>query len=151
MLLLFQTLPGTSLAPHYCPKQLSHASYLPQLPLPRDTVQPSPCRFIPQSHTSAETNCMPSSATSFASNIQDPALYQSPTLPNRPLSHQEMVQRWCQALAKMEAIRRIFEVAQQEFYDYASDIVEVIGQPTYLHFLAMYLAAMTPGTANTCQ
>lgn len=68
---------------------------------------------------------------------------QQPTLLDRPLTHLEMIERWCQALRKMEAARQTFEAAQQEFDDYASDIVEVVGQPTYSHFLDLYLAALT--------
>lgn len=42
----------------------------------------------------------------------------------------------------------MLEEAQAEFNDYASEIIEVIGQPTYSHFLAMYLAALAPNTSS---
>ena len=61
-----------------------------------------------------------------------------------------MIQRWCQALVKREAARQTFEAAQLEFDDYASDIIEVIGQPTHSYFVSMYLAALA-ANASTCQ
>ena len=59
-----------------------------------------------------------------------------------------MVQRWFESLEKKESARQTFEAAQQEFNDYASDIIEVIGQPTYLHFLSKYLGALTAKTST---
>ena len=61
-----------------------------------------------------------------------------------------MIEHWYQALLKREAARQRFEAVQEEFDDYASDIIEVIGQPTYLHFLALYLSALTANT-SACQ
>jgi len=69
---------------------------------------------------------------------------QSSTLrSDRPLSHQEMVERWSQTLGKMDAARRSFVAVQEEFDDYASDIIEIIGPQTYEYFYALYLRAVT--------
>ena len=62
------------------------------------------------------------------------------TVLDRPLSHQEMIQRWSQTLAKREAVRQKVDTAQQEFDGYASDVIEVIGQPTHAY---LYLAVLT--------
>ncbi|KIJ65255.1 hypothetical protein HYDPIDRAFT_27974 [Hydnomerulius pinastri MD-312] len=75
-------------------------------------------------------------------------LHQSSPSPGRPLSYTEMVQHWCKALAKREAIRRSFEEAQQEFCDHASDIIEVIGPTTHTHFHDMYVAALAPNARH---
>ena len=58
-----------------------------------------------------------------------------------------MIERWYQALLKREAMRQRFEAVQEEFDNYTSDIIKVIGQPTYLHFLALYLSALTANTS----
>ena len=59
-----------------------------------------------------------------------------------------MIQHWFQALAKREAARQTFEAAQLEFDDYASDIIEVIGQPTYSYFHTKYLTALTANVST---
>ncbi|KIJ10084.1 hypothetical protein PAXINDRAFT_16878 [Paxillus involutus ATCC 200175] len=69
-------------------------------------------------------------------------LYQLSAAPDRPLSYQEMIEHWCQALAKREIARRSLQEAQEEFSDYEDNIVEVIGPVTYTHFLNMYTTAL---------
>ncbi|KIJ10468.1 hypothetical protein PAXINDRAFT_16554 [Paxillus involutus ATCC 200175] len=61
---------------------------------------------------------------------------------------QEMIQRWWLALAKKEAAKCRLEEAQQEFEDYESDIIEVIGPATYNHFLNMYVAALARNSSG---
>ena len=61
-----------------------------------------------------------------------------------------MIQRWFETLEKKEAARKTFEAVQQELDDYASDIIEVVGQPTYSYFLSKYLTALTP-KISTCK
>ncbi|KAF8834351.1 hypothetical protein BDN67DRAFT_985386 [Paxillus ammoniavirescens] len=58
------------------------------------------------------------------------ALYQS-----------EMIQRWWLALAKKEAAKHHLEAAQQEFEDYESNNIEVIGPAMYNHFLNICIGA----------
>ncbi|KIJ09971.1 hypothetical protein PAXINDRAFT_16974 [Paxillus involutus ATCC 200175] len=94
------------------------------------------------SDTTTSAGTLNSGATvTYSLHIRE-ALYQSSTSPDCPLSYQEMIQRWWLALAKKEAAKCRLEEAQQEFEDYESDIIEVIGPATYNHFLNMYVAAL---------
>ncbi|KIJ58149.1 hypothetical protein HYDPIDRAFT_34443 [Hydnomerulius pinastri MD-312] len=115
---------------------------------PESALQSAP---QPGAHSTRATGSSPTYDSSKSAEVDDmtgslhmrKALHQSSTPPGRPLSYKEMVQRWCQALAKREAIRRALEEAQQEFSDYESEIVRMVGQATYTHFRDKYTAALT--------
>lgn len=147
-----QTYPLISPARHCCPKQMRSVPRLVQVLLPKDTPQTvtsSICRpnHTPRNYTSASAEDSQSVCSVNLAPISTVLIsLLKLTLQDRPLYYQEMIERWCQALMKRETARQTFEAAHQEFDDYASDIVEVIGRPTYSHFLGLYLAALTPNT-----
>ncbi|KAF8834709.1 hypothetical protein BDN67DRAFT_1016238 [Paxillus ammoniavirescens] len=61
------------------------------------------------------------------------------SLPPLSLSYEEIVERWCQAIAR---VKDSMEEADADFEFYESEIVNIVGRKVYHHFLKEYLSAL---------
>lgn len=73
-------------------------------------------------------------------NLTNHKPYQKPC--GQPLTDQELIEMWSQALVQKELAKKSLACAEEAFDDYAFEIIHIIGQAQHDQFLEKYLTVV---------